>query len=104
MKDTGSRIPRLTTAGTPTEAPTRNAIEPTARRRGVAAIAPALLLALLAVLVPRWGMIGAATSSLAGIATLNLGMTAIVWRKTGLKCWARPASFAGFASQMARAR
>ena len=66
------------------------------------ATAAALLLALLALLVPRWGMIGAAASSLAGISTLNLGMAAIVWRKTGLKCWARPAAFAGFARQIAR--
>ena len=67
------------------------------------ATAAALLLALLFALVPRWGMIGAATASMAGIATLNVGMAAIVWRKTGLKCWARPAAFAGFARQTARA-
>jgi len=59
------------------------------------AAAAALLIALLVLLVPRWGMIGAATASLAGIAALNVGMAAIVWRRTGLICWARPAGFAG---------
>jgi O-antigen/teichoic acid export membrane protein len=57
--------------------------------------AAALLLVLLALLVPRFGMIGAAGASLAGIAFLNLGMAGLIWRQTGLVCWARPAGFAG---------
>ena len=71
------------------------------------AAAAALLIVLLALLVPRWGMIGAALSSLAGIAALNLGMAAVVWRRTGLICWARPAGLAGLFGQglhWARAR
>ena len=71
------------------------------------AAAAALLIAALALLVPRWGMIGAALASLAGISALNLGMAAIVRRRTGLICWARPAGFAqllGHGLLKARAR
>lgn len=61
------------------------------------AAAAVLLVAMLAVLVPRWGMIGAASASLASIAALNLSMAWVVWRRTRLVCWARPTGFAGLA-------
>ncbi len=61
------------------------------------ASACALLLGGLALLVPRWGMTGAAAASLIGIAGLNLAMVAVIWRRTGLVCWARPGPLAALA-------
>lgn len=53
--------------------------------------ASALLMAiLLAFLIPGYGSIGAAVSTLVALSVLNVALAMLIWRRTGLRSWATP--------------
>lgn len=58
------------------------------------AAAAALLAGLLALLTPRYGLVGAAWATFVALSLLNLGLAAAVWRTTGVLAWATPGGIA----------
>lgn len=59
-------------------------------------LACAGLTILLVVLIPPYGNVGAAVATLVSISGLNLVMSAVVWRRTRMRCWATIPSMLGF--------
>jgi len=53
------------------------------------ASAAALMLGTLAILVPRYGALGAATSTAISLVSLNVALAVIVYRRTGIMSWVR---------------
>lgn len=65
------------------------------------AAAAIVMAALLAILVPRFGTIGAAYSTFSALALLNVGLAALVYRRTGVRCWATGGALADTVGDLA---
>lgn len=55
-------------------------------------MAAAIMAGLLLVLVPLWGTVGAALALLVSLSVLNIWLSVLIYRATGVRCWVTPAT------------
>jgi O-antigen/teichoic acid export membrane protein len=63
-----------------------------------------LLMGLLVVLIPPFGLVGAASAALLALITLNLGLALLIKRRLGLRSWATPGAIAAALRDLANLR